>query len=254
MKLKTLSLMAGMALAANMGLITQAAAELDNVATEVPAVSSQEILYPVTIEYDVEDNIISVYVNGVRLEQVEHFIFNNQVIDDFVHDGREDGSITVGEEENAFMMLMSSSSIQNADRGVFGITISNGTTVSSEIPSELLNGASQESSRGTRKRRKCKAKFEIDNETTGWIYLGTVGGFLVSKKKKCKAKAYSYARYNLHYSSIGFTGQEFCEEYGKNGVRVEVNTEIEGKSNSKDGEVSSMLQAKCQCSGYTFVN
>ena len=252
MKLKTLGVVAGMALIANMGF--SQAAELNNVATEVPTVSNQEISYPVTIEYDIEDNIISIYVNGVQLDQVEHFIFNNQVIDDFVHDGRENGNITIGEEESAFMMLMSLSLVQNVNKGVFGITMSNGTTVFSEIPSELLNGGSQEGSRSTRKWQKCHAKFEIDNKTTNWIYLGEVGGFLASKKRICLSKAYSYARNQLHFSYFGFTGQGFCEKYGANGVKVEINTEVEGKSNSKDGTVSSRLRATCQCSGYNFVN
>lgn len=201
-----------------------------------------------------ENNIISVYVNGVRLDQIEHFIFNNQVIDDFVHNGREDGSVTVVEEENAFMMLMSSSSVQNADGGVFGITISNGTTVSSKIPSELLNGEFQESSRSTR-GRTCTAKFEVDNKTTDWLNLGTVSGWF-TKKKKCRSKAYNYAYKSLRYNSFEFTGQQFCNKYGNNygsRVKVEVNTNVRGYNNSKDGVVYSNLQATCKCSEYRFV-
>lgn len=96
-------------------------------------------------------------------------------------------------------------------------------------------------------KSSCQAKFTANNTTTeNWVDLGEVGGFLSfqNKKKKCLEKGKDYVS-QLKFSDFGLTGQQICDNEGK--VDVYIDTEVEGKVNSRDGSVKSNLQAKCVC-------
>jgi hypothetical protein len=93
--------------------------------------------------------------------------------------------------------------------------------------------------------RNCEARFEANGQLTGWIGLGRVGGFLSfdNKKKECLKKAKDYVP-NLNFSNFGLTGQQVCDRGGK--VTVYIDTQVDGKGNSRDGEVQNELQTKCE--------
>jgi hypothetical protein len=91
----------------------------------------------------------------------------------------------------------------------------------------------------------CSASFTVGNVTTDFIDLGDVGGFLANKKKRCLEKAIGYGRSNLRYETFGFTGQEVCNYSGGGSIAVYVDTDVEGKRNSRDGSFNTNFQANC---------
>lgn len=90
----------------------------------------------------------------------------------------------------------------------------------------------------------CSASFTANNETTEFIELGDVGGFLANKKKKCLEKAIAYGSSKLRYEDFGYTGPDVCK-YSENGIPVYVDTDVDGKRNSRDGSFKTNFQANC---------
>ncbi|TNE45336.1 MAG: hypothetical protein EP343_27370 [Deltaproteobacteria bacterium] len=79
------------------------------------------------------------------------------------------------------------------------------------------------------KRRGCYARYTYGSKTTAWYNLGKVGGFFKNKKKACLSRAKSYmSRYvkQLFTKSTALCGKKF---------KVWVDTEVDGKRNSRDG-------------------
>lgn len=99
--------------------------------------------------------------------------------------------------------------------------------------------------------RNCYAQFQVDGKVVKtWTNLGKVGGIFKNKKKKCKEKARNYAR-NIAYNQIGLSKQNVCDQYAaKSGAIIYYDTKVEGKINSRDGYIRSMLRVRCVCSGY----
>lgn len=99
--------------------------------------------------------------------------------------------------------------------------------------------------------RNCYAQFQIDgNVVKGWTNLGEVGGLFKNKKKKCKEKARNYAR-RIRYNKLSLSKQDVCDKYAaKSGATIYYDTKVEGKINSRDGYVRSMLGVRCVCTGY----
>jgi hypothetical protein len=211
--------------------------------------AKEENPHPVNIDYDVEGDALLIFIDGIGLDSVKHFIFDGQVIDDFLDEGREGGAVTIEEQQDSFTISVSLLPEQNIVGGVFGIVMSNGTTVSSEISSELLNqNATQpEESRGIRRARSCKARYTLVsyNRSTNWINLGDVSGW--SKKGKCENKARAYS---LRYSHFGITKQQYCNTYKGGNAKIYYDTNVSGKIYSRDGYVYSRLGVRCKCSGW----
>ena len=97
------------------------------------------------------------------------------------------------------------------------------------------------------RRRNCEAQFLMNGKVVkGWTDLGKVGGFLANKKKKCRERARNYARNNIKYNQVGLTEEQVCKNYGKaGGVTIYVDTKVEGKRNSRDSSVKSLLGVSC---------
>lgn len=84
------------------------------------------------------------------------------------------------------------------------------------------------------RKRACKAMmFIAGKKSSPWTYLGKVGGFLRNKKRLCKNKANAWvARSGAAFArSAVRKSNAVC---GKR-VKVEFNTEVSGKRNSRDG-------------------
>lgn len=101
------------------------------------------------------------------------------------------------------------------------------------------------------RERECFGKFTINRQTTGLIFLGEVGGFLRNKKKLCREKAKEYATNNLrpeNFEGINFDEikQTVCLEEKLGGVEVSFDTQVEGKINSRDGSIRSLLNVACE--------
>ena len=217
-KLKLYRSAIGMALAANLGFAQ--AAELDDLVTPVTEPLSMEPESPqlIEIEYGVEGETLFIVVDGIGLEQVKHFTFNGQIIDDFISDGRETGLVTIEEEPNMFLISASLPSSQAVVGGVFGVVTSNGTTVSSDIPSDLLSQSNTEPSRSVRRKSYCYVTYRLDcpysqkRRETLQIYLGWASSpFCGWRKRRCRDWARSYA-HRLSHRDFGLTGQQFCDE------------------------------------------
>jgi hypothetical protein len=251
MTMKTLSLVAGMALAANVGIAQ--AAELDETAEMAesfcPAVEDEKP-HPVKIDYDVEGDTLLILIDGIGLNSVKHFTFDDQVIDDFLYEWREGGPVTIEKQQDSFTISVSLPPEQKTEGGVFGIVMSNGTIVSSEIPSGLLNQNATQPEEERRVRiwpRTCKVRYTLvsNNQSTAWINLGSV--HWPSRKRKCEDKARSYAYGSLHYSLFGITPQQFCNIYKGGSAYIYYDTEVDGKIYSRDGYVYSKLRVRCKC-------
>lgn len=87
--------------------------------------------------------------------------------------------------------------------------------------------------------KSCKANYVLDNAgtiSTGWKDLGPVGGTFANKKKKCRELARehcSYATEKLNeYAPAG--SANFNAICSTGGINVYVDTEVEGKKNTKD--------------------
>jgi len=93
--------------------------------------------------------------------------------------------------------------------------------------------------------RGCSANFTANNKTFGFIELGDVGGFLANKKQKCLEKAKAYGARNLRYQTFGFTGSQVCASLDQGGIQVYIDTDVEGKRNSRDGSFKTIFQANC---------
>jgi len=94
--------------------------------------------------------------------------------------------------------------------------------------------------------RGCSANFTVGNKTSGFIELGDVGGFLANKKQKCLEKAKAYGLRNLRYQTFGLTGQQVCASSNQGGIQVYIDTDVEGKRNSRDGSINTIFQANCR--------
>jgi len=110
-------------------------------AEEPPVVKTGQ--FPVAINYSVADGKLSVHIDGIGLDVVEHFIFNGEVIDDYLHDAVNDGLAAIEEQDNSFVLSISLPE-QEVTGGAFGVVMANDTTVSSEIPSELLTQSARQ--------------------------------------------------------------------------------------------------------------
>uniref|UniRef100_A0A0C1N1P0 Uncharacterized protein n=1 Tax=Tolypothrix bouteillei VB521301 TaxID=1479485 RepID=A0A0C1N1P0_9CYAN len=100
------------------------------------------------------------------------------------------------------------------------------------------------------RERECLGKFTVNGETTNWISMGEVGGFLKNKKKKCKEKTEKYSERNLTLKDFESANSEemkqrVCELENIGGVEVYFDTQVEGKINSRDGTTRSMLNVTC---------
>jgi hypothetical protein len=95
--------------------------------------------------------------------------------------------------------------------------------------------------------RECEAKFTVQGISTDWISLGEVGGFLANKKKQCLERAEGYARDTLNINDFkgADISQEVCRQESAGGIEVDVDTKVDGKQNSRDGSIRSMLQVAC---------
>ncbi len=250
MKAKTLSLIAGAVLAANAGFVQ--AAELDE-ATEIPenacpaAVSAteDENRQPVEVSYDVDGNTLSIFIEGIGLSDIKHFTFDGEVIDALIYEGRDNGSITIEEQQNNTLVLVSLPQEQRIVGGVFGVITQNGTSVSAEIPGELLDSSTRERGRG----KRCKAYFRLDGfGSYGWVNLGKVRW--PARKKKCERKARSYAS-RLRYNHFGISKQQYCNKFGSGKAPIYYDTQVSGRVYSRDGYVHSRLGVRCRCSGWS---
>jgi hypothetical protein len=97
------------------------------------------------------------------------------------------------------------------------------------------------------RQRQCNANFTFNNQSTGWIDVGDVGGFLVNKKQECLDNAKAYGRNNLRYETFGLTGQQVCDLSSQGGITVYIDTYVDGKVNSRDGSFTTTFQATCRC-------
>jgi hypothetical protein len=265
--MKTLSLVAGMALAANVGIAQ--AVEFDEAALAEwvkpaqMAESSCSVMEPESpqlrkLEYEMEGDTLFIIVEGIGLDGVKHFTFDGKIIDDLLSEGRDSGSVTIEEGHNQFFISVSLPSIQKVVGGIFGVVTSNGITVSSNIPSDLLNQKETQPSRSVRSWwSRCYATFEVNcngTRKTQRISQYSYGGLCAYKKMKCRQWAESYARNTLGYWQFsGLTGQNYCNCFGRNQARVFYDTTVQGCSDH-DGYVNSGLKAnnRCNCSGWTF--
>lgn len=266
MKAKALHLVAGIALATNVGFAY--ATELDELASDgleptqtedsFCTVTKQESPQPRQLKYEMEGGTLFIIVEGIGLDEVEHYTFNGKIIDDFLSDERESGSVTIEEGHNQFLISVSLSSSQQVVGGVFGVVTSDGTTVSSNIPSDLLDQKDAQSARGVRSWwSRCYATFEVNcngKRQTQSISQYRYGGVCAYKRWKCQQWAENYAKNTLGYWQFsGLTGQSYCNCFGRDNARVYYDTTVQGCS-SNDGYVYSGLKAKdrCYCSGWTF--
>ena len=274
-KFKPYRLAIGMALAANLGFAQ--AAELDDPVTSVtelneptqmmesacpvpitePLSMEEESPRLIEIEYEVEGDTLFIVVDGIGLDQVKHFTFNGKIIDDFISDGREKGLVTIEEEYNMFLISASLPSSQAVVGGVFGVMTSNGTTVSSDIPSDLLSQSNTESSRSVRRKSYCYVTYRVccnGCKYTSQLYLGWASSpFCGYRKRYCRDRAQQYARNTLSYWQFGLAGPQYCNCFKNQWTSVYYDTTVTG-CNSYDGYQSTGLQAahKCHCSGWTF--
>jgi Mucin-2 protein WxxW repeating region len=94
--------------------------------------------------------------------------------------------------------------------------------------------------------KNCEVNYFLDNAgtiSTGWQSLGTVGGFLVNKKKQCKKKAIAacaLAKQKLLVYAPVESGN-FNSICSKGKLDVYFDTMVEGKINSKDGYCSTSV-------------
>ncbi len=100
------------------------------------------------------------------------------------------------------------------------------------------------------RERECEAQFSVNGGSTQWLYLEKVGGFLKNKKKKCLEAATNYAQKTLRVEDIpGIdvekTKQAVCNQKEQGGIEVDVNTDVDGKVNSRNGKTRSMLNVGC---------
>ncbi len=130
MTMKTLSLVAGMALAANVGIAQ--AVEFDEAALAEwvkpaqMAESSCSVMEPESpqlrkLEYEMEGDTLFIIVEGIGLDGVKHFTFDGKIIDDLLSEGRDSGSVTIEEGHNQFFISVSLPSIQKVVGGIFGV-------------------------------------------------------------------------------------------------------------------------------------
>jgi hypothetical protein len=236
MKVKKLTLVMGMILMANVGFAQTA--KLDEI-TEIPAAVNQNNQHTVIIDPYVKDDIISLDVNGIEFDKVKHFTINGQVIDDFVREGRNNGTVTVTEQQDFFFILVSLPFAQSLVGGTLGIVMSNGTTVTSKIFDELP-------SRLTR----CYARYKALGHVTDRVYLGTIHNSS-QMVQQCVNKAKNYVNH-LHYSQFkGLTEQRICQEGWL--ATVNIDAEVSDQLGSdKDGELTSGLKAVCLNNGTTW--
>ena len=96
--------------------------------------------------------------------------------------------------------------------------------------------------------KDCHAQWIIGTQSTGWLYLGEVSGFLANKKQKCKLLALKSCNLpevvNLVKNNVP-AGQA-CP----GGISVYFDTRVEGKTNSRDG--SCTVSPGCACSGWSY--
>ena len=89
--------------------------------------------------------------------------------------------------------------------------------------------------------KKCEANFTHNSTSyTGWKYIGEVSG--LDKKKECKEKSLAQASsiVKANISSLNFPALSSSNwsNYCANGITVYVDTQVEGKKNSKDGSTN----------------
>ena len=96
--------------------------------------------------------------------------------------------------------------------------------------------------------KACDAQWIIGTQSTGWLYLGQVGGTFVNKKAACKKLAEQACNraevVNLVKNNM--PASQACP----GGVNVYFDTRVEGKINSKDGYCR--VNPGCVCSGWSY--
>lgn len=96
--------------------------------------------------------------------------------------------------------------------------------------------------------KDCHAQWTIGTQSTGWIYLGEVSGFLANKKQKCKEKA--QASCNLAEVVNLVKNNMPASQVCPGGVNVYFDTRVENKTNSRDGYCR--VNPGCKCSGWSY--
>lgn len=100
------------------------------------------------------------------------------------------------------------------------------------------------------RERGCEAQYTINGGSTESLYLQNVGGFLKNKKKLCLEAAINYANKSLRVEDfrgvdVGQTKQTICNQRDQGGIEVNVNTDVDGKVNSRDAKIRTMLNVGC---------
>ena len=308
MKLKFLNLAIGIVLAISMGF--SQATELDEPAKQATELdepvemagpscrrgpvteeeSRKPIKFEYGLEYDIGGEALFIRVDGIGLAHVKHFIFNGQIIDDFIYEGRDNGLVTIHDgDQNILEITISLPFIQISQTivgGVFGIVMSDGTTVSSEIPSDLyLPGQNGRHTRieptitvaiiggavvfGTAvidwlsgsKETVCEARYRIRCDGvdifTPWQERGTVGDWnrCSTKLKRCINKAKTYAEGSLRFDEFnGITKQKYCECFREGNVLVRYEMRMSNTvcDDPSSRNVKSRLNNSCDCPACTL--
>lgn len=152
------------------------------------------------INFAIEADRLFVHIQGVKLSEIQHFTFNQQVIDDWLYDERDKGTVVIEEvvEEGKSSVMISVPLLPDVtfEDGIFGVVMLNETSISAEIsPTHLRQ------TRGLFDRSwTCHATINLQNTSasytpSSWRMSGTI---FTDREKKCKG----YIQGNLLGSAI----------------------------------------------------
>lgn len=95
--------------------------------------------------------------------------------------------------------------------------------------------------------KTCYAQWTVGPTASGWNNLGEVSGFLVNKKKACKALTVQACSSS---TAVNFLkGAQAASTVCPGGVYVYFDTQVEGKINSRDGYC--LVKPDCECKIWT---